>query len=161
MAARADAVVAPEAWWRVVLGAGLRFSGRAVRLHLAGGELAVAFVLTVGAALEAEVLALGEAREPLDAFLLDTAGWAAIERAVRQLRLDLRARARTRGFRLTHRLGPGYADWPLEEQGRLLELFANAPLPVRLSEHGVLVPFKSITGIFGLPGSGPTFSTIR
>ena len=154
----------PEAWWRVVsvdaadgtgaqLREGPRFAGRAVGLHLGAGRLAVAFVLTVGGALEAEVLALGEAREPLDAFLLDTAGWAAIEQAVRELRLDLRARARDRGWRLTHRLAPGYADWPVEEQSHLLRLFAASTLPVRLSEHGVLVPFKSITGIFGVAGS--------
>ena len=164
MASRADALVEPEAWWRVVsvdaadgtgaqLREGPRFAGRAVGLHLGAGRLAVAFVLTVGGALEAEVLALGEAREPLDAFLLDTAGWAAIEQAVRELRLDLRARARDRGWRLTHRLAPGYADWPVEEQSHLLRLFAASTLPVRLSEHGVLVPFKSITGIFGVAGS--------
>jgi len=164
MATRADALVEPEAWWRVVsvadadetgarLREGPRFTGRAIGLHLGAGTLAVAFVLTIGGALEAEVLALGEAREPLDAFLLDTAGWAEIEQAVRELRLDLRVRARDRGWRLTHRLAPGYADWPVEEQSHLLGLFADRTLPVRLSEHGVLVPFKSITGVFGVPGS--------
>jgi hypothetical protein len=41
----------------------------------------------------------------------------------------------------------------VEEQSHLLSLFADRTLPVRLSEHGVLVPFKSITGVFGVAGS--------
>jgi hypothetical protein len=112
--------------------------------------LAVAFVLSLGPALEAEAAALGERRELLEAFLLDTAGWAALEVAVRALRLDLAARARAGGGRLTHRLAPGYRDWPLAEQPRLLALLDGPDPPARLSSHGVLIPFKSLTGLFGV-----------
>jgi hypothetical protein len=110
----------------------------------------VVFALTLGPALGAEVAVLGERQELLEAFLLDTAGWAAIEMTVRSLRLDLAARARAGGRRLTHRLAPGYRDWPLDEQRALLALLGDTRDLVVLSEHGVLVPFKSITGIFGV-----------
>jgi len=129
---------------------GPAFSGRAVARLLAGCPLAVAFVLSLGPRLEGEVAALAERRELLESFLLDAAGWAAIEAAVRALRLDLRARAGGAGWRVTHRLAPGYRDWPIEEQRTLLGLFDGDGLAVRLSEHGVLIPFKSITGLFGL-----------
>lgn len=129
---------------------GTAFSGRAVGALLAGCPLAAAFVLTLGPRLEAETAALAERRDLLQAFLLDTAGWAAIEAAVRALRLNLAARARAHGWRVTHRLAPGYQDWPLEEQRALVGLFGAAEGLVRLSEHGVLVPFKSISGLFGL-----------
>ena len=92
--------------------------------------------------------------ELLEAYLLDTAGWAAIEGAVRALRLDLAARARAHGARLTHRLAPGYVDWPLEEQRALLALIPSTDGLVRLTEHGLLVPLKSITGVFGLGQAG-------
>ena len=161
MTARADELAAPAALLRTVrvaraeppgatLVGGPAFSGMAVGRLLSRCPAAVAFVLTLGPELEAEVSALGDRREPLEAFLLDTAGWAAIEGAVRALRLELGGRARRLGWRVTHRLAPGYADWPLEEQRLLMGLFAGAPALVRLSEHGVLVPFKSITGVFGL-----------
>jgi hypothetical protein len=160
MARRAPALMTPGALLRAVevegtgaAGAWLRggsaFSGTAVSRLLGGCSTAVLFVLTLGPGLEAEVSALDEGREPLDAFLLDTAGWAALEIAVRALRLDLAARARAAGFRLTHRLGPGYRDWPLPEQRVLLGHFAGAPPLVHLSEHTVLTPFKSLTGVFG------------
>jgi hypothetical protein len=133
-----------------VLAEGVAFSGRAVGRLLADCPLAVAFALTLGPRLEAEMAALADRRQLLESYLLDTAGWAAIERAVRALRLDLRERLGPAGWRPTHRLAPGYGDWPLAEQPALLGLLAGHDLPVRLSEHGVLLPFKSITGLFGL-----------
>ncbi len=152
MAARAEALIEPRALLAVVRPdtGRPRFSGRAVASLLSGCPMAVAFVLTLGPRLEGEVAALAERRELLESFLLDTAGWGAIEAAVRALRLDLRARLGPAGWRVTHRLAPGYADWPIEEQAALLDLFAGVEPPARLSAHGILVPFKSITGLFGL-----------
>jgi hypothetical protein len=159
MAARADELAAPDARLRLVpvlavdearvtLTRGARFTGRAVARHLDGARHAVAFVLTLGPALEAEVAALGQRHDLLEAYLLDLAGWAGIEAAVRALRRDLLA-ALPR-VRVSHRLGPGHRDWPLEEQRDLVALFEGGDHPVRLSEHGVLIPFKSISGIFAL-----------
>ncbi len=160
MAARADALADPVAVLVPVpvAGAGAEgariadgpaFTGRAIGRLLAGCPLAVAFALTLGPRLEAEIAALADARQLLESYLLDTAGWAAIEAAARALRRDL-ARRLGPGWRPTHRLGPGHADWPLGEQAGLLGLFAGGAPPVRLSPHGVLLPFKSITGLFGV-----------
>jgi hypothetical protein len=159
MAARAEELAAPAARLRLVrvqavaaarvtLAEGPVFTGQAVARHLAGTHRAVAFVLTLGPALEAEVIALGERQESLEAYLLDLAGWAGLETAVRALRQDL-VRTLPRD-RVSHRLGPGHRDWPLTEQQDLMSLFESEAGTVRLSEHGVLVPFKSITGLFGI-----------
>ena len=166
MAGRAEALIEPRALVvaapvarvgpdGIELRDGTAFSGQAVRRLLTGCSHAVAFVLTLGPRLEAEAALLASRRELLEAFLLETAGWAAIEGAVRGLRLDLAARARARDAKLSHRLAPGYVDWPLEEQRALLPLIPFADQLVRLTEHGLLVPLKSITGVFGLGGLGP------
>ena len=169
MTARAGELVAASARLRLVrvtrvspdgavLARGTAFSGHAIARHLGGARQAIAFVLTLGPALEAEVVALGERQELLEAYLLDLAGWAGIEAAVRALRRDLVA-ALPRA-QVSHRLGPGHRDWPLGEQRGLLALFAGEAAPVRLSEHGVLIPFKSISGLFAVTpksGSGPEF----
>lgn len=159
MAARAGDLATPAAWLRLVrvaavtdarvaLDAGPAFSGHAIARHLAGAREAVVFVLTLGPALEAEVIALGERQELLEAYLLDLAGWAGLEAAARALRRDLVAALP--GARVSHRLGPGHRDWPLEEQRELVALLESGAAPVRLSEHGVLIPFKSISGLFGV-----------
>jgi hypothetical protein len=134
---------------------GPAFSGRDVGRLLEDCSLAVPFALTLGPRLEAEVAALAAGRELLEAFLLDTAGWAAIETAVRALRHELRGRAGARGLRVTHRLAPGYGDWPLAEQRALLSVLDDGGDLVRLTEHGVLLPFKSVTGLFGLAPRSP------
>lgn len=164
MAAEAEALIEPTARLAPVrlaaiepdgvrLVDGPRFSGRTVAAGLAGCRLAVGFVLTLGPRLEQQVSVLAARRELLESYLLDTAGWAAIEAAVRALRLDLRERVRSSGWRIGHRIAPGYGDWPLTEQALLLGLFGT-DIPARLSEHRVLVPFKSITGVFGLGPAG-------
>ena len=137
--------VSPDA---AALVGGAAFSGRAIARHLGGARQAIAFVLTLGPALETEVIALGERQELLEAYLLDLAGWAGIETAVRALRRDLVA-ALPRA-QVSHRLGPGHRDWPLGEQRDLVALFQGEAAPVRLSEHGVLIPFKSISGLFAV-----------
>jgi hypothetical protein len=159
MVTRAEELTVPDARLRVVrvkaveparasLTEGPSFTGHAIARHLAGARRAVAFMLTLGPALEAEVVALGERQESLEAYLLDLAGWAGIEAAVRALRQDLVAALP--GAAVSHRLGPGHRDWPLTEQRDLMSLFEGEAAPVRLSEHGVLVPFKSISGLFAL-----------
>lgn len=159
MAARAEALAVPAARLRLVrVGAvaparvsvpdGPVFSGQAVARHLADAREAIAFVLTLGAALETEIAALGQRQDLLEAYLLDLAGWAGIEAAVRMLRRDLVA-ALPRA-RVSHRLGPGHRDWPLTEQSALLSLLDGEDAPVHLSEHGVLIPFKSISGLFAV-----------
>jgi hypothetical protein len=168
MASRAGELAAPAARLRLVrvgtvvsgrvsLAEGPSFSGEALARHLTGARQAVAFALTLGPALETEVAALGQRHDLLEAYLLDLAGWAAIEAVARALRQDLRAALP--GIQVSHRLGPGHRDWPLVEQRGLLSLLEDQSAPVRLSEHGVLIPFKSISGLFALrdpePATGP------
>jgi hypothetical protein len=129
------------------------FHGRAFGTHAAAAREAVCFVATIGPALDERVAELAEGGELLEALFLDTAGWLAMEAALRGFRRHLAARARPRGLRLSPRLGPGYLDWPLTEQPRLFSLFGGSPLPVTLSEHCVMTPKKSVSGLFGLlPG---------
>jgi hypothetical protein len=134
MAVRAEELAQPAARLRVVhvetvaparvtLTEGPSFTGQDVARHLAGAPRAIAFVLTLGPALETDVIALGERQESLEAYLLDLAGWAGLEAAVRALRQEL-ARALPRD-RVSHRLGPGHRDWPLTEQQGLMSLFGD------------------------------------
>jgi hypothetical protein len=140
----------------LALGGGPSFEGRCFAAHLAGAGEAVAFVATIGPALDERTMALSDAGDLLEALFLDTAGWLAIEDAVRSFRAHVREMARRSGARLSPRLAPGYLDWPLTEQAAFFSLFAGAPLPVALSEHCVMTPRKSVSGLFGLlPGERP------
>jgi hypothetical protein len=49
-------------------------------------------------------------------------------------------------------MGPGYLDWPLEDQSALVAaLTGGEPLPgIEVLESGAILPEKTITGLYGL-----------
>ena len=161
VAAEATRLATPEAvLWRgpvriaeagvVVLGDSHRLHGAALGRLLAVSVEAYVVVLTLGGRIEDRVHAMFEERQLLESFLLDTAGWAAIELLARDLRRRLTDVERPRGRSVTHRLGPGHLDWPLAEQTTLLRVFGDVPLPVRLNEAACMLPQKSISALFGV-----------
>jgi hypothetical protein len=134
----------------LTIGNGPTFHGRCFDTHLPTADEVVCFVLTIGPSLEKRVSELAEDDELLEALFLDTAGWLAIEDAARAFRAHLTARIRAESLHLSPRLGPGYLDWSLTEQAEFFSLFAGHRLDVVLSDHCVMTPKKSISGLFGL-----------
>lgn len=132
------------------LAGGVRFHGQCLAAHCAAAREVVCFVATLGPALEACAGDLSDRGELLEALFLEAAGWLVLEDALRAFRETQRARLRSRGLRLGPRLGPGYLDWPLTEQPDLLALFDAGTLPVTLNAYGVMVPRKSLSGLFGV-----------
>lgn len=153
MGAHALEIARPVAWLRrasvdesddanaVTLAKALRASG--------AGYL---FVVTLGPRLDERVHELFEAMDGLEGLFLDTAGWVVAQSALSAVRQTLGARARAEGARLTGRMGPGYLDWPLEEQSALVRTLAGGePLPgIEVLESGAILPQKTITGFYGL-----------
>jgi len=134
----------------ITLAGGASFSGRCFAAHLGAAREVVCFVTTIGHGIDDRVHEMAEGDELLEALFLETAGWLAIEDALRAFRGHLTVRVRPRGLRLSPRLGPGYMDWSLTEQATFFRLFGGAPLPVTLSEYCVMTPKKSVSGLFGL-----------
>ncbi len=153
-------VAAPEAYYRRVAiesctAEAMRLDGvtfhsaRFAKVFVGCAEVMV-FVLTLGPALDAETERLTANDEIVDALFLEMAGWLAVEQATKALALQVSDEVRGERLGLTRRLGPGYVDWPLEEQEGLFALLADAALPVRLLESCAMLPKKSRSGLYGL-----------
>ncbi len=166
-AALAETVVTPEAHYRrvavsdcadgaLVLEAGVIFHSEQFATVLRDCREVIAFVLTLGTAIDEETRKLAEKDAIVDALFLETAGWYAVEQAARNFARYLWTLSQKDGYRLSRRLGPGYYDWPLEEQADLFRLFEGAPLPVRLLESCAMLPKKSRSGLYGLLPSSYT-----
>ena len=156
----ARSVAAPEAYYRrVAIGSctaealqleGATFHSARFAKVFAGCAEVMVFVLTLGPALDAETERLTANDEIVDALFLEMAGWLAVEQATKALALQVSDRVRGERLGLTRRLGPGYVDWPLDEQAGLFALLADVSLPVRLLESCAMLPRKSRSGLYGL-----------
>lgn len=170
MAALAETLVEPRAWrargWLEgiepcgtvrlatgpVGGAGrsLAFHSRTLARRLAQAEGVAIVLLTIGPNVEHRAQELVRGGQFMEGVLLDTAGWAAIDTLLGDLRLRLATEARAEGLRLTGRMAPGFGDWGLEQQRDLFSVFDGADVSVRLTEACVMVPLKSVSGLYGL-----------
>jgi hypothetical protein len=162
MAAEATRLVALEAVvWRgsvtavdpaggVTLDGRHRFHSRTLARLLDRSAEALVFVMTIGPGVEERARALLEEKLYVEALLMDTAAWAALEIGKRELRHRLLDAERGRGRSLTARLGPGHGDWPVDEQLALFAVFDGMPLPVTVNDSACMLPTKSISGIFGV-----------
>lgn len=165
IAARAVLLCDPATWYREFAihtyddGILRLDNGVALRCHdlpgLAGCGSVVVFVLTVGAAVDAELWEFNKSGDLAEALFLETAAWLAIEAATRTFVACLRASALARGLVLTRRFAPGYDDWPLAGQNRFFSLFEGDQLAVHVLESGIMVPRMSRSGMYGLRGLQP------
>ena len=163
MAAHALEIARPVGWLRQVAiravdGARVELEGdtaltSATLASLLHGSPAVQlFVVTLGPRIDERVHELFEAMDGLEGLFLDTAGWVVVQSALSAVRRKCAGKARSEGFRLTRRIGPGYLDWPLEEQAIVFRALAagNALAPIEVLESGAILPEKTLTGLFGL-----------
>ena len=109
----------------------------------------VAGVCTIGAALEAHVAALWDARELPLAMMLDSVGSGAVESLAEYVNDLLCQEGIARGVKVTNRVSPGYGGWDVAEQRRLWRLCPGDAVGVTLNEACFMTPTKTITILAG------------
>ncbi|HEY1220494.1 MAG: hypothetical protein ABSE42_10100 [Bryobacteraceae bacterium] len=155
-------VYAREAAALEVAGDGIRLEGapfRSRRLRAmfeqaaAGGAVLVA--ASAGGEVEAEAQRLWLDEKPDQYFFLEVFGSSVVECLIAIAGARLCAWAESRGMAVLPHDSPGYPEWDVGEQGRLLDLLRQGgkqPLPGGLEalESGALRPKKSQLAVFGL-----------
>jgi hypothetical protein len=121
---------------------------------LVGAARVLASVITIGPALEQRVEELLAAGENLKAYLLDSAGVAALGCAGEAVRCVVEEAAAAQGWGVSPSLSPGsLMGWSLRGQRDLCALLPLEDIDVQLNEYCVLVPHKSASSLVGLgPG---------
>lgn len=116
-------------------------------------------VVTIGPALEQKVVELQAAGDSILSYLLDSAGVAALGAAGEALRRLAEKAAGELGWGVSPLLSPGsLVGWSLRGQQELCRLLPLDKIGVRLTNHSVLEPHKSASGLVGL---GPGYSSAR
>ena len=163
MAVHALELAAPKGWLRQVpvrriddarveLGGRGMLTSAALSGVLKDSVAVQLFTVTLGPRLDERVTQLFDAKDGLEGLFLDTAGWVVVQSALGAVRRRLAARTRADGYRLTRRVGPGYQDWPLEQQSIVVRALAGGEAldGIEVLESGAILPEKTLTGLYGL-----------
>jgi len=136
---------------------GAAFNSLRLRQTLQQAEAHGVILVAAGAGpeLEEEAGRRWEAEMPDDYFFLEMYGSSVVEHLITLAGARLCDWAEQQGMAVLPHASPGYADWDVAEQPRLLEILERTrrvPLPSRLEvlDSGMLRPRKSLLAVFGL-----------
>jgi hypothetical protein len=123
--------------------------------HEAQADSAILVALSAGPEIEAAALDAWNAEKPDDYFFLETFGSAIVEHLTANTGARLCSWAEPRGLAVLPHYSPGYPEWDINEQPRLLDLIKKCrsqklPAALEAFDTGMLRPKKSLLALFGL-----------
>src|SRR5687768_3695609 len=124
-------------------------------LQQAQGDGVVVVAVSAGPEVEAEAQRLWLEEKPDEYFFTEIYGSAVVEHLVTTIGARLCGWADVREMAVLPHYSPGYPEWDISEQPRLLDLICRTrehPLPcgLQVMESGMLRPKKSLLAVFGL-----------
>jgi len=134
----------------VVVDGPLVFQSEVVARLLEKCEKVAVFALTIGGYLEEMVGKLSADKLMIQAAVLDGIGSSATEKMADFVYEIINRRAGDMRFCTSRRFSPGYCDWEVEQQQMLFHAIDCDSAGVRLTEGGIMLPRKSISGIIGI-----------
>lgn len=133
----------------VMEGSGFDVLGKSASHHLWNAKKVTLFVVTVGPNIEHRIRELIKDGNITNAAILDAVGSVSVESAVNYINELTNTRAREAGFKTVNRFSPGYGDWELKEQKRLLHQLNASQIGVTLTNAYLMQPEKSVSGVIG------------
>jgi hypothetical protein len=128
-------------------------SGRLLKtLEDAKAHGVILAAVSAGPELEREAQRLWQEEKPDEYFFLETFGSAVVEHLTTTTGARLCDWAEGQGMAVLPHYSPGYPEWDILEQPRLLDLIGQEALPgsVEVLESGALRPKKSLLAVFPL-----------
>ena len=121
-------------------------------LEDAEAESVALVAVSAGPDLEHEAQRRWLNEKPDEYYFLEVLGSAIVEHLVTMAGARLCASADTEGRAVLPHYSPGYPEWSIEDQGRLLALIAPDGIdrPLEALASGMLRPKKSLLAVFGL-----------
>ncbi len=136
---------------------GVAMSSKALQKTLqdAGAEGAIVVAVSAGTEVEAEAQRLWLEEKPDEYFFLEIYGSAVVEHLTTMTGARLCAWAEGRQLAVLPHCSPGYPEWDIAQQARLMELIGRTkqyalPATIEVLDSGMLRPKKSLLAVFGL-----------
>lgn len=134
---------------------GVRFSSSRLTTTLgeAGADRAFLVAVSAGPELEEEAQVRWRDGKPDEYFFLEIYGSAVVEHLVTMTGARLCAWADGECAAVLPHYSPGYPEWAIDEQPKLLDVIRSArpaAVPLEVFESGMLRPKKSLLAVFGV-----------
>lgn len=136
---------------------GLDFSSKKLQNNLtdAGADGAILVAVSAGPEVELEAQKLWREEKPDEYFFLEIFGSAVVEHLVTMTGARLCAWADRNNSAILPHYSPGYPEWDIAQQPRLLELIRHTrehalPRQLECLDSGMLRPKKSLLAVFGV-----------
>lgn len=140
-----------------ILGQEIKFKGskfaiksRTLAKHLKGFSKAALFVCTIGKKLADKVNNYVKYGEIARATILDAVGSEAAEALAEKIEALIKIKASKEGYSVVRRFSPGYSDWTIFDQPKILRLLKACKIGVKATKSCILIPEKSVTACIGL-----------
>lgn len=121
--------------------------GTVIGKQLDGSEAFALFVATAGEEFERWRQRL---KDMVHIYMADAIGSLVAERCADEMESTLQANIDKLSWHHTNRFSPGYCGWDVSNQHALFSLFGEKPCGVTLSEHSLMIPIKSVSGVIGI-----------
>ncbi|NLC78812.1 MAG: hypothetical protein GX683_03690 [Ruminococcaceae bacterium] len=132
---------------------GFRIESGYVAKGLKGCSRLAVLAVTAGKRLSLAPRELMEAGKLCDGAVADMLGSYAAEAAADSFCDYLAARGSSKKLFLSLRFSPGYGDWSISEQGRVMDYLEGCAGEIELSAGNMLLPEKTITAAVGFSGA--------
>lgn len=128
----------------------LTLLGENINSHLDGAKKCVVMAVTVGAEIERAVSRYERMGELTKALMLDCVATALVEELADKVNDEIENIAQNEGFYCKTRFSPGYGDFPLETQKKIIPLLScEKRIGVTLNDTLLMSPRKSVTAVIG------------
>lgn len=138
-----------------LVGANFTIDSKSLAKHLKDASKLALLVCTIGSELPNKVSEYVAKGEIARATILDAVGSEAAEALAEEIDDLIKDEARREGFATLMRFSPGYGDWTIFNQAKILKILKADKLGVRLAKSFIMVPEKTVTACIGWVQKGP------
>ncbi|GJQ62591.1 MAG: hypothetical protein SCALA702_16440 [Melioribacteraceae bacterium] len=123
-------------------------SGKIINSHLNGANHFCFFFATIGQSVSEKIKYYHRISDSLNAYLLHKLAGDVVELLVDYLQYNV-FKSVEPAMIAGNRVSPGYCGWDVSEQQKFFGLFPGRKIKIELTESSLMVPDKSVTGLWG------------
>ena len=126
------------------------FNGPNISKILKGSKIAIIFICTLGIATDQTIAATSESGDTLATIIMDSITTGLLGVLGEHISKIIKKEGlKEKGWASTCQYSPGQYKWTIEEQKEIFQMVNGEKIGVLLNKSYLMVPFKSISGVYG------------